>query len=59
MHRMEQPASALTLRMASTIEEVQRKGVPHVVDFVILQLNDVYEAPPVEGGRLGGVADDR
>jgi 5'-nucleotidase / UDP-sugar diphosphatase len=56
MHRMEQPASALTLRMASTIEEVQRKGVPHVVDFVILQLNDVYEAPPVEGGRLGGVA---
>lgn len=53
---MEQPASQLTLRMAASIDEVQRPGVPHVVDFIILQLNDVYEAVPVEGGTLGGIA---
>lgn len=53
---MEQPTSALTLRMAESIDEVRRPGVPHVVDFTVLQLNDVYEAVPVEGGRLGGLA---
>lgn len=54
---MEQQASSkFTLRMAASLEDVQRKGVPHVVDFTVLQLNDVYDAAPVEGGRLGGVA---
>jgi 5'-nucleotidase/UDP-sugar diphosphatase len=53
----DQNASApITLQMASSIEEVTRKGVPHVVDFIVLQFNDVYEAAPVEGGRLGGIA---
>jgi 5'-nucleotidase / UDP-sugar diphosphatase len=51
-----QASGALTLRMAESIDEVQRKGVPHVVDFTVLQLNDVYEAAPVEGGRRGGLA---
>lgn len=46
----------MTLRMAASIDEVRRPGVPHVVDFIILQLNDAYEAAPVEGGTLGGLA---
>jgi len=49
-------ASTLTLRMAESIDDVQRKGVPHVVDFTVVQLNDVYDAAPVEGGTLGGLA---
>ncbi len=54
---MEPQASvALTLRMAASIDEVQRKDVPHVIDFTVLQLNDAYEAAPVEGGRCGGLA---
>jgi len=53
---MEQPASTETLVMAESIDEVQRKDVPHVVDFTVLQLNDVYEAAPVEGGARGGLA---
>jgi 5'-nucleotidase len=42
--------------MAASAEEVRRPGVPHTVDFTVLQLNDVYEVAPVEGGRLGGLA---
>lgn len=52
----DQASSTITLRMADSLDEVTRKGVPHVVDFTVLQLNDVYEAAPVEGGRLGGLA---
>ena len=51
-----QASNAVTLRMADSIDEVQRKGVPHVVDFTVLQLNDVYEVASVEGGRRGGLA---
>src|ERR1700759_2397657 len=51
-----QASGALTLRMAESMDEVQREGVPHVVDFTVLQLNDVYEAAAVEGGRRGGPA---
>ena len=51
-----QALSTTTLEMAESIDEVTKKGVPHVVDFTVLQLNDVYEAAPVEGGRLGGLA---
>src|SRR5262249_47875583 len=50
-----QSPTTITLRMAESLDEVTRKGVPHVVDFTILQLNDVYEAAPVERGRLGGL----
>ncbi len=51
---MDQPT--VTLHIAQSADEVTSKGVPHAVDFTVLQLNDVYEAPPVEGGRLGGLA---
>jgi 5'-nucleotidase / UDP-sugar diphosphatase len=51
-----QAKPAITLRIVGSLEEVTRKGVPHVVDFTVLQLNDAYEAAPVEGGRLGGLA---
>jgi len=53
---MEQQASDVTLHVATSVDEVRRPGVPHTVDFTVLQLNDVYEAAPVEGGRLGGLA---
>jgi 5'-nucleotidase/UDP-sugar diphosphatase len=53
---VDQASTPITLVMAESLDEVRRKGVPHVVDFTVLQLNDVYEAPPVEGGRLGGIA---
>lgn len=46
----------ITLQMAASLEDVTRKGVPHVVDFIVLQLNDAYEAAPVEAGKLGGLA---
>jgi 5'-nucleotidase / UDP-sugar diphosphatase len=52
----QQPAPTITLHIAASIEEVTSKSVPHVVDFTVLQLNDVYEAPAVEGGKLGGLA---
>lgn len=52
----DQAAPTITLHIVNSREEVTQKGVPHVVDFTVLQLNDVYEAPPVEGGRLGGIA---
>lgn len=51
-----QASTPITLFMAQSIEEVRSPGVENVVDFTVLQLNDVYEAPPVEGGRLGGIA---
>lgn len=51
----EQPAG-ITLQIASSLDEVTRPGVPHVVDFIVLQLNDVYEAGTLEGGRRGGLA---
>lgn len=35
---------------------MRKKGVAHVVDFAVLQLNDVYDAAPVEGGQKGGLA---
>lgn len=46
----------LTLQIVTDIADVTREGEAHVVDFIVLQLNDVYEAAPVEGGRLGGLA---
>lgn len=49
-------APAVTLQIASSLSEVTRKIGKRFVDFTVLQLNDVYEAPPVEGGRLGGLA---
>lgn len=47
---------AITLKIASSRSEVTRKVGKRFVDFTVLQLNDVYEAAPVEGGRLGGLA---
>lgn len=45
----------VTLRMAKTRDEVTGAGPAHAVDFTILQLNDTYDAMPVEGGRRGGL----
>ncbi|AKT40591.1 bifunctional metallophosphatase/5'-nucleotidase [Chondromyces crocatus] len=50
------PADAITLLVVDSEEEVRGAGVDHVVDFTVIQLNDVYEAAPVEGGRYGGLA---
>lgn len=47
---------SITLRLAGSREEVTQEGVPHLVDFTIVQINDVYEVSPVEGGRRGGLA---
>ena len=48
--------SSITLYYAKSRDDVTQKGVPHTVDFTVLQLNDVYEVSPVEGGRRGGMA---
>lgn len=47
---------AVTLRIARSREEVVGGSPARSVDFTILQLNDVYDATPVEGGRRGGLA---
>lgn len=49
-------SSAITLQIATALSEVTRKNGKRFVDFIVLQLNDVYDAAPVEGGRLGGMA---
>jgi len=46
----------ITLVLAESVEEVTGPCDDNVVDFVVLQLNDVYDATPVEGGRRGGIA---
>jgi len=46
----------ITLEIAPTVEEVTGDCAPECVDFTVLQLNDVYDATPVEGGRRGGLA---
>lgn len=50
------PNPIVTLQIATSLSDVTRKGGKRFVDFTVLQLNDVYEAAPVEGGRLGGLA---
>lgn len=47
---------AITLEIVSSLSDVTRGKSKYYVDFIVLQLNDVYEAAPVEGGRLGGLA---
>lgn len=47
---------AITLRIAGSRDEVTGGGASRAVDFIILQLNDTYDAMPVEGGRRGGLA---
>ena len=51
-----QTDSVATLQIASSVDEVTRGNSENSVDFIVLQLNDAYEAAPVEGGRLGGLA---
>lgn len=46
----------LTLEIAATVAEVTGAADPEFVDFTVLQLNDVYDVTPVEGGRRGGLA---
>lgn len=52
----ESTAPMVTLQIVSSLSEVTDKNGEHCVDFTVLQLNDVYEATPVDGGRLGGLA---
>lgn len=49
-------APSIQLRMAESRDEVTRADGSRVVDFTILQINDVYDAMAVEGGRRGGLA---
>ena len=51
-----QGSTPITLTLAANLSDVTSTGATQVVDFIVLQLNDVYEAAPVEGGRLGGLA---
>lgn len=44
-----------TLRIVPSLQELNDSGNKHGVDFTILQLNDVYDAMPVEDGRKGGL----
>ena len=46
----------IPLRMAESRDEVTGACGARVVDFIVLQLNDVYDAMAVEGGRRGGLA---
>ncbi len=46
----------ITLVLAESVDEVTGPCEDDVVDFIVLQLNDVYDATPVEGGRRGGIA---
>jgi 5'-nucleotidase/UDP-sugar diphosphatase len=48
--------SDTTLQLASSREEVTGPTGSRHVDFTVLQLNDVYEAAPLQGGRVGGIA---
>lgn len=52
----ENTAPIVTLQIVSSLSEVTDTNGEHCVDFTVLQLNDVYEAMPVDGGRLGGLA---
>lgn len=45
----------ITLTVAKSLQEVTGEGPADAVDFTILQVNDVYDAMPVEGGRRGGL----
>ena len=45
-----------TLRVVPLRQDLDDSGATRFVDFTILQLNDVYDAMPVEGGRRGGLA---
>lgn len=45
-----------TLRVVPSRQDLDDSGATRFVDFTILQLNDVYDAMPVEGGRRGGLA---
>ncbi len=42
--------------VSTTVEDVSNTLPDHTVSFTILQMNDVYEITPVEGGRTGGLA---
>lgn len=44
------------MRITDERAAVTGEPQPNHVDFTILQLNDVYEAMPVEGGQRGGLA---
>ncbi len=48
--------TTITLEMAKSLADVTNKRAKNVVDFTVLQLNDVYEAGAVEGGHLGSLA---
>ncbi|MFM8278542.1 MAG: bifunctional metallophosphatase/5'-nucleotidase [Cyanobium sp.] len=49
-------AVELTLRVVANEQDFATAHTQTSVDFTILQLNDVYDAMPVEGGRRGGLA---
>jgi 5'-nucleotidase len=48
-----QACKTSSLPASTPIKEIRK---PQAVDFTILQLNDVYEIAPLEGGKAGGLA---
>jgi len=48
--------SLLLLLTACTTPQVTTSQAPEPLEFILLQLNDVYEIAPLEGGKAGGLA---
>jgi 2',3'-cyclic-nucleotide 2'-phosphodiesterase (5'-nucleotidase family) len=53
-----QPLGLLLLLFVveSCAVKVPQQRIPQAIDFIILQINDVYEIAPLEGGNAGGLA---
>jgi len=53
-----QPLGLLLLLflVGSCAVKIPQQRIPQPIDFIILQLNDVYEIAPLEGGNAGGLA---
>lgn len=53
-----QPLGLLLLLfiVGSCAVKIPQQRIPQAIDFIILQINDVYEIAPLEGGNAGGLA---
>lgn len=47
---------SLTFLFFTSCDTTKKATDNHTIEFTILQMNDVYEIAPLEGGRVGGIA---
>ncbi len=47
---------SLSFLLFTSCHTTKKIATPHTINFTILQINDVYEIAPLEGGRVGGMA---